>query len=61
MKKGSSTRHCRCCGKIVAWKVPSGESVLGISLAEIRFLPDGLTDGKGYICKACKEKEEANK
>lgn len=61
MEKGSKARRCRCCGKIVAWCVPTGENILGIRFGEMRFLPDGLTDNKGYICKACKEKEQATK
>lgn len=63
MKKGSSARHCRCCGKIVAWAIPTGETILGIRMMEMRFLPDCALPftGKGYICKACKEKEKASK
>ena len=54
MKKGSSARKCRVCGKVIAWVYPTGESVLGIRTMGIDTKPDFATDNKGYICKACK-------
>lgn len=61
MKKGSSARKCRVCGKVIAWIYPKGKDAFGIPDMGIDYKPDFATDGKGYICKQCKEERTEKK
>lgn len=54
MKKGSRSRKCRCCGKIIGWVIPKKEGLFGFRECEMKTLPDFAMDNKGYICKQCK-------
>ena len=57
MKKGSSYRFCHICGEKVMLMTPTGEEILGLRVMKSKCLPNyGGNDGKGYICKKCKEK-----
>ena len=57
MKKGSSARKCRCCGKVVGWIVPTGKDILGIRVCEFKPTKDLSVNRHGYICKECDTKQ----
>lgn len=56
MVKGSRSRKCRFCGKIVGWMIPIKNCGLFME-CDFRPTKDFAHDGKGYICKDCKAKQ----
>ena len=59
MKKGAKARKCHICGKIVMWVIPQEVTPFCV-LCEAKNTKDyGGNDGKGYICKECKAKQES--
>ena len=56
MKKGSSSRKCSGCGKIIFWWVPSGKrGAFGEPVMDVKNACEWVARSGKYLCRECYE------